>query len=77
MDRLPELEAMYAQMNQAGRDYLCSIARQMQKRFPAAPARSHLFLVQNADDVQALDNSSNCGVNRQFVLGAGEAVNGK
>lgn len=73
MDRLPEIETMYANMSDKGRDFLFGMARQLLHSFPGEGAQ--LFApVQKINQVEPLDGDANCSVYQFPLLGIRKSV---
>jgi len=73
MTDIDDLLSIYATMNPDGRDRLRSFARHLQKRFPSG-RRPSLSLVQNSNNVEALDHIVDGCVDYRTVVSAGESV---
>ena len=66
MNHFPEIETMYAMMNEAGRAYLLGMARQLLRSFPGE-ANLSLSHSKQGRDVELLDDEPN-GTVYQFPL---------
>lgn len=77
MNRLPEIEAMYAMMSDAGRDYLFGMARQLLRSFPGEGAGQLHAAAQEPDEIQLLDHKSNCAVYQFPLVGVRKPIHRK
>lgn len=77
MNRLQEIERMYANMSPAGRDYLLGMARQLLRSFPGEGGVRLLPAAEQADQVELLDNEPNGAVYQFPLVGVRKPVHRK
>lgn len=77
MNRMPEIEAMYALMNEDGRSYLHGMARQLLRSFPKQSGHHLLPCAKQPDQVQLLNDDSHGAVYQFPLVCIREPIHGK
>jgi hypothetical protein len=77
MNRLPEIEAMYAMMNDQGRDFFFGMARQLLRSFPGESARGSPATAEKGGDVQLVNDKPDCRIYHFPLSGIGKPVHRK
>lgn len=77
MNRLPEIAAIYAMLNDTGRDFLAGMARQLLRSYAKQQALPmSLSALEGRDDVELLDDQAHCTVYEFPLVSVGKVVNG-
>lgn len=77
MNHMPELAAMYALMNDTGREHLIGMARQLLRAYAKQAFPASLPALECRDNVELLDDQAHCAVYEFPLVCVGKVVNGQ
>jgi hypothetical protein len=76
MNHLPEIAAMYALLNDTGREHLRGMARQLLRRYAKQAHHASLSTLESRDNIELLDDQTHGTVYEFPLVSVGKVVNG-